>query len=166
MKILKYITILLLLSITPCYAFDWKGLDGDNIVDKIIDSIEKEPEKWLIRNNSLAYFEDDEYRKKASTSTWPESRDGCLIEISHDVLGYDDGYVIIDKPFKVHKREYYKKLTIAIRQLIYNYLHNENGIRLTEKKVVKEQKKEEPVKVVENKPKKPIDDRYGNMVEW
>lgn len=161
--LLSYFLILFfMINITPCNAFDWKGLNSDNVAEKISDSLKTEPEKWIVKSTSLTYFEDDQLREYSNKMTWPEVQEGCLIEVSHSVMGNDDGYIIIEKPFKVNfQNENKEKMKTIIRQFIYNYLHNEFGLELSEKKQVKVEEVKEEVKVY--KQQKSVDnDIYGN----
>lgn len=157
----KIIILFIIAYAIPCYSSNLGSLDPHNILDQIITSIKEEPEKWLIRGNGLYYFNDDGPREEARNSLYPELKNGCLVHISMDIIGHDDGYLIINtivKEFNVRDLEERKELTLVIRQFLYNHLHNHHGLRISKKEEVKE-----VPKPVEPEPESNLNDIYGTF---
>lgn len=164
MIILRVLLILIMMS-TSGYAFDWNDLNDNNIADRIVKSIQTEPDKWMLRNSGIYYFEREELKERAERGLFPEVLDGCLIDVSISIFYKDsknNGYVIIEKPFKLHPEKDDRLLLIkAIEQYIFEYLYKK-GHRISEPKEIEIKPSiKTPIKTPDIKPNN-IDDRYGS----
>jgi hypothetical protein len=97
---LKIVLLLLLYFIIlglftgPCDALD---LDNDSIYEKMIESIDTEPENWLLRDGQLYYISSG--AGKIKNDSYPEFDKNCTVHIYYRVLvPHKQVYVKVEKP--------------------------------------------------------------------
>ena len=118
-KVILSFIILLFLS-TPCFSID---LNSETLVDTVIESLEKNPERWIITSNDLCYSDVD--IKELRKTSFPDVDDRVIVSLSYSVLD-SSNFVKFDKPIeKWVDGEDEKRLIKAIRLYIYKRLHNE-----------------------------------------
>ncbi len=163
------INFMWLCLLNEVFAFDWKGLNANNIGDRIADSLASEPDRWFMDSRELYYFEDRDLMEKSKNRLYPEHTDGCLLHVRHNVFNYYKGYVWVkvDKPFEADLDDN-EKLIKEIKQFIFNYLYNQ-GLRYrmyTNRKLIPKAEKKidkiDETEMVVEKKSRIIDDRYGS----
>jgi hypothetical protein len=118
-KILKILLVLLFLYIPSCYAISFET--SSSVYDKVLKSLNEEPENWLLTTNELIYIKPG-FMIEAKEDMYPEVEPYCTVRISFELLKRDP-YVTIRKPIsKSIEGEYKKKFIRKIEELLYERL--------------------------------------------
>lgn len=145
MKLLFTAVALLLTIITTVQAEPL--ISQEEILKKVLKSINSEPQHWINTGNYLVYGETLEDVKYLKTVTWPENHDKTKIAIIYRI-GHHFNYVNMEKPFEMDLEDpMATKILNEIKIFILKELQADVGHLL---------KKETPVVEIKPEPKESL----------
>jgi hypothetical protein len=117
--------IMLMILTSPCKALD---LDNDSIYDRMIESIDTEPENWILRDGQMYYISTG---AEKVDDLYPEYHKNCTVHIYYRVLVPKEYvYVKIEKPEKLFlEGDILYKFSTKIRKFILKELKERYEIK-------------------------------------
>ena len=144
MKLLFIAVALFLTIITTVQAEPL--ISQEEMLEKIVTSINTEPQYWINSGNKLIYAESEEDIKHLRSMSWPEHDSKAKIVLGFHI-GHYFNYVNVEKPFKIDlKGPIEEKILTEIKIYILKELQADVGHLI---------KKEEPVVEVKPELKEP-----------
>ena len=121
------ITLLMCIFMFSCPVFAMElSTQQEKMSEHILESLQNEPELWIIKSYNLIYASDKSTVKALRKVLWPESDDSAEMVLQYDV--YLNPYVRIEKPFEMRfEGETEEILILEIKKILYKHFKDEVG---------------------------------------
>ena len=123
------------------------SLQQEKMCNTIAESMDKNPELWIIKSYELIYASDSDTIDDLKEISWPENDTAAELVIQYNLYPQLI-YIQIEKPFEMKfKGKYRDKLITSVKKMIYKQLRDEVGNAVAHEEKAKQIKeKETPVK--------------------